>query len=152
MKRQMIAAITATALVLSGFVAEPASAKNKNDVLKLLLGAAAVGLLLQQLNGAQARPAGVPAPTRRSNRNDNDWNDDGYMSQARTIPAECLIEVESNGRLREVVSARCLTAFGVAERIPDNCAFDIRTSAGRRTVYGPQCLRDYGYRVEAARY
>lgn len=150
MKRQMIAALAATALMLSGIGVQPASAKGKNDVLKLLLGAAAVGLLLNQMNRAQANPVAVPAPRPRPSR--NEWDDDGYLSQARTIPAECLMEVESNGRLREVVSARCLTAFGVAGRIPDNCAFDIHTSAGRRAVYGPQCLRDYGYRIEAARY
>ena len=57
-----------------------------------------------------------------------------------------------DGRLREVVSARCMREFGLSRGLPSECAFDIRTSVGRRTVYGPQCLSDYGYRVASIRY
>lgn len=147
MKRQMIAFATATALVLSGFAA-PAEARNKkNDMVKLLLGAAAVGLLLNQMNQGKAQATPLPG---------NGWangnNGYPYPAVARTVPAECVMDVTVNGRLREVVSSRCVREFGVASQLPAECAFDIRTSAGTRTVYGPQCLRDYGYRVETARY
>ena len=155
MKRQMIAGVTALALALSGLTIQPAEAKGKNnDALKLLLGAAAVGLLLSQMNGTQANPRGFLAPTRRPDRSDDDWDDDGRgrITRARLVPGECLMDVRVNGRLREVVSARCLGEMGVASRLPDECAFDIRTAAGRRTVYGPQCLRDYGYRIDAGGY
>ncbi len=141
MKRQMIAFVAASALALSG-MSVPAEAKNK-DALKLIVGAAAVALLLQQMNKAEARPVTRNPPP-----------DDYYPAptQGRAIPSECLMDVTVNGRLREVVSSRCLREFGLAGSIPAECSFDIRTSAGKRTVYGPQCLRDYGYRIERARY
>lgn len=146
MKRPLIAFATAAALVLSGFTA-PAEARSKNnDMIKLLLGAAAVGLILNQMNQGKAQPV-VPRPE------PNDWDDDyQYPSAARKIPSECVMDVTVNGRLREVVSSRCLREFDVARNLPAKCAFDIRTNAGTRTVYGPQCLRDYGYRIEQARY
>lgn len=149
MKRQMIAFAAATAVALSGLAA-PAEAKNKkNDMVKLLLGAAAVGLLLNQMNQGKAQ-AVTPLP------GPQDWTsgDDGYPypAVARSVPAECVMDVTVNGRLREVVSSRCLREFGIASQLPAECAFDIRTNAGTRTVYGPQCLRDYGYRIEQARY
>lgn len=144
MKRQLIAFATATALALSGLAA-PAEAKSKkNDVIKLLLGAAAVGLILNQMNQGKAQ-AVTPQPY------PNDWNN-RYPAVGRSVPAECVMDVTVNGRLREVVSSRCLREFGVASQLPADCAFDIRTNAGTRTVYGPQCLRDYGYRIEQARY
>lgn len=146
MKRQMIAFATAAALALSG-IAAPAEAKSKkNDVIKLLLGAAAIGLVLNQLNQGKAQ-AVTPRP------DPDDWdNNHSYPAVERSVPAECVMDVTVNGRLREVVSSRCLREFGVASRLPAECAFDIRTSAGTRTVYGPQCLRDYGYVVQRARY
>lgn len=151
MSRQLIAITTAAALALSSFTAVPAEAKSK-DALKLLLGAAAVGLLLNQLSKNQAQ-----AVTRRPDpkrEEDDFYYDDDYRRTAahQTIPSECLMDVTVNGRLREVVSSRCAREFGLAQQLPAECAFDVRTSAGSRSVYGPQCLRDYGYRVEVARY
>lgn len=146
MKRQMTAFVTATALALSGMVAQPAEARSKhsNDALKLILGAAAVGLLLNQMNknSAQAStPLTGPWP-----------NPKPLPVSLPTVPGECVMDLTVNGRLREVVSARCMREFGAAARLPEECAFDIRTSAGTRSVYGPQCLRENGYRIEAARY
>ncbi|MCY1126529.1 hypothetical protein OU426_06660 [Frigidibacter sp. RF13] len=151
MKRQMISLAAAAALALSGMAA-PARAEDK-DVLKLLLGAAAVGLLINQVNKNKNK-------TDRVTRNPypyvgDDWTyqgDDRNHKKARYIPSECVMDVTVGGRLREVVSARCLKEFGLARKVPAECGFDIRTSVGTRTVYGPQCLRDYGYRIEQARY
>lgn len=124
MKRQLIAFATATALALSGFAA-PAEARNKkNDMIKLLLGAAAVGLILNQMNQGKAE-AVTPRPK------PDDWNNRyPYPAVGRSVPAECVMDVTVNGRLREVVSSRCLREFGVARQLPADCAFDIRTSAG----------------------
>lgn len=154
MKRQLTAIVAATAIALSGMAA-PVEAKNNKDALKLILGAAAIGLLLNQMNkGAGAQPLFNPNPNPNSNPYPQpDWEDDYQPTSARgTIPGECLMDVTVNNRLREVVSKRCLSEFGVSSRLPADCAFDIRTSVGNRTVYGPQCLRDYGYRIEQARY
>lgn len=161
MKRQMIAGATALALVLSSLTVVPAEAKDKNNALKLLLGAAAVGILLNQMNAAQGQnPQGFI--TQRPRRDSGDWNGDnedegyrpgfGHIIRSGTVPGECLTDVRMGGGLRQVVSGRCLNQFGLAGSLPDECAFDVRTSYGRRTVYGPQCLRDYGYRIDRARY
>lgn len=164
MKRQMIAGVTALALALSGLAVQPAAAKDKNNTLKLLLGAAAVGILLNQMNGAQAATPrqflGLNQPRSRGERGDWDDDEDGYgyrsgyghAIRAGTIPGECLTDVSVGGRLRQVVSGRCLNQFGLAGSLPDECAFDVRTYSGRRTVYGEQCLRDYGYRIARSGY
>lgn len=151
MSRQLIALTTAAALALSGLTAAPTEAKGK-DALKILLGAAAVGLLLNQLS--KNNPQAV---TRRPDpkRWEDDFDYDGaYLPSAaqQAIPSECLMDVTVNGRLREVVSSRCTREFGLTQQLPAECAFDVRTNAGSRSVYGPQCLRDYGYRIETARY
>lgn len=151
MSRQLIALTTAAALALSGFTAAPAEAKGK-DAIKLLLGAAAVGLLLNQLNQNKAQAVTRRAdPNRWDDENENDY-DYRRSASREAIPSECLMDVTVNGRLREVVSSRCAREFGLAQQLPAECAFDVRTIAGSRSVYGPQCLRDYGYRIETARY
>ena len=51
MKNRIIAAVTAIALTLTSAAATPAMAQDKgNDALKVLLGAAAIGLLISQAN------------------------------------------------------------------------------------------------------
>lgn len=147
MKRYLIAAVAALSLALAG--AAPAEAKDKknNDVLKLLLGAAAVGLVLNQMNGGK-----LFAPSRNRTSYDNDYVPPRLGKPERLIPGECATDVTINGRLREVISDRCVREFGLSDRLPAQCAFDIRTSAGTRRVYGPQCLSDYGYRVATIRY
>ena len=146
MKRQLIAFAAAAALALSGMVAPTTARADDKDALKLILGAAAIGLLLNQMNKNKHK-TGV-------NRNPQpDWDNDYEPTDYRgSIPGECVMDVTVNNRLREVVSQRCLREFGLAGRLPAECAFDIRTSVGNRTVYGPQCLRDSGYRIEQARY
>ncbi|MEZ5886171.1 MAG: hypothetical protein R3D56_04740 [Paracoccaceae bacterium] len=150
MKRQMISLAAAAALALSGMAA-PVEAKDNNDVLKLLLGAAAIGILLNQANKGRAAPVtrySYPYTGNGWNYGDDDWK----RKKTKFIPAVCVMDVTVGGRLREVVSARCLKEFGLARKVPAKCSFDIRTSVGSRTVYGPQCLRDNGYRIEQARY
>ncbi len=152
MKRQLTAFVTIVALALAGAAGTPAEARDKNsdDVIKLLLGAAAVGLLLNQLN--KGKPA--KAMPRRGMTYQDDWDGAGYGQNSRRaqVPAECVLVVTVNGSNREVVSARCMKEFGLSRYLPEECAFGIRTGAGLRTVYGPQCLRDNGYRIEQARY
>lgn len=147
MKRHLIAATAALSLALSG-LSMPAMAKEKkDDLIKLLLGAAAVGLILNQANGGK-----LFAPTRNRTVYDDDEVPPFSRQPERLIPGECAFEVNVNGRLREVVSERCTREFGLSGRLPAECAFDVRTSSGTRRVYGPQCLSDYGYRVASIRY
>lgn len=162
MKSRLTAFVTIVALALAGISGTQAEARSKksNTTIALLLGAVAAAVLLNQANqgrATQITPRPDPRyPDRAYNNWDdgyNDW-DDGYAQsgRAKRIPAECVMDVTVNGRNREVISARCVTELGLSRRLPAECAFNIRTRAGTRTVYGPQCLRDYGYRVEQARY
>ena len=160
MKSRLTAFVTIVALALVGVSGTQAEARSKksNTTIALLLGAVAAAVLLNQANQGRATQI-TPRPDPRypdrayNDWDDNDW-DDGYTQsgRAKQIPAECVMDVTVNGRNREVISARCVTKLGLSRRLPADCAFDIRTRAGTRTVYGPQCLRDYGYRVEQARY
>lgn len=155
MKSRLITFVTIVALALAGVSGTQAEARSKksNTTIALLLGAVAAAVLLNQANQGRATQITPRLDPRYPDRAYNDWDDDYTQSgYARRIPAECLMEVTVNGRNREVISARCVTQLGLSRRLPAECAFNIRTRAGTRTVYGPQCLRDYGYRVEQARY
>lgn len=145
MKRQLIAATAALSLALPG-MSSPALAKDK-DLLKLLLGAAAVGLVLNELNGGQLFRSGR-APATYDHETDVPFR----RKADNLIPGECAMALTVNGRVREVVSDRCVREFGLDRKLPAECAFDIRTSAGTRRVYGPQCLSDYGYKVASINY
>ncbi|MGB3148114.1 MAG: hypothetical protein WBA91_10215 [Paracoccaceae bacterium] len=149
MKRQFTAFVTAAALAMATVTAQPVLAKDQTaqDISKVLLGAAIIGLILNESKKNNRS-------TTTSRARAVDW-DDGYSKKrirARTVPAECLMDVRINNRLREVVSSRCMREFGLSRGLPSVCAFDIRTSVGPRTVYGPKCLRDKGYRIADSRY
>lgn len=133
MKRQLTAMVTAFALVFTSVVATPIKARsNEDDLLKLLLGAAAVAIIIHELND--------PKPVPHSYRG------------RKVIPDECLMDVRVNGRRMEVVSGRCVRRAGISRPLPSDCAFDIRTDHGRRTVYGQKCLRSHGWRIQRVAY
>lgn len=148
MKRHLIAATAALSLALSGLTAGPVAAKDRksDDLVKLLLGAAAVGLILNEMNGGR-----LFQPNRARTAPDPYVPPFGREPE-RLIPGECAMDVKINGRWREVISERCVREFGLSRRLPAECAFDIRAEAGVRRVYGPQCLGDHGYRVATIRY
>ena len=145
MKKQMIAAVTAIALALTSAAATPAMAQSReNDALKVLLGAAAIGLLLSQAN--KDKRSKEKAKVTRHKPYD-DWKPrKKKVHHKKYIPAQCVFSVRGH----QVVSARCLQEYGIARNVPSRCAFVINTSWGQRTVYGSRCLKDRGYRL--ARY
>ncbi len=144
MKKQMIAAVTAIALTITSAAATPATAQdNGNDALKVLLGAAAIGLLISQAN--KNKRDDDKARVTRNSRHDHRHGKNSQNNNRR-IPAQCVFSVRGH----EVVSARCLQEYGIARDVPSRCAFVINTSWGQRTVYGSRCLKDRGYKL--ARY
>jgi hypothetical protein len=145
MKNRIIAAVTAIALTLTSAAATPAMAQDKgNDALKVLLGAAAIGLLISQAN--KNKRDDKPKVTR--NTQYGHWQPNrNYGHDKRRIPAQCVFSVRGH----DVVSSRCLQEYGVARNVPSGCAFVINTSWGKRTVYGSRCLRDRGYRIASYR-
>ncbi len=171
MKCRLIAAVTAAALALTTATATPAMADDRSrDALKVLLGAAAIGLIVNEVSKNKRKSQKSAVPVARDDYDDDrqylysrdrDWhrNDRGYGHHkhhgkhghhARAIPSECVFAIRGHRGHRDVVSARCLREFGVARRLPGRCAFDIRSRWGDRTVYGAQCLRDYGFKIAKA--
>jgi hypothetical protein len=73
MKRQITAIVACFALALSGMAGTAVEAKSKkNNVVPLILGAAALGLLLNEMNKGKAQAA---VPTRGYSPYDDDYND-----------------------------------------------------------------------------
>lgn len=162
MKSRLIAAVTAAAVALGGLAATPAHAeKRNNDALKIILGAAAVGLIVNELNKSNRNsrsdraqvyvpPFGNDDGYYRQQDGYRDWryDDNRYRnSRSQRIPSECIYDVRTSDGRRDVVSASCMREFGLSRSLPQECAFQIRTNGGRSTVYGPNCLSRYGWRI-----
>ena len=147
MKRHLIAAVTAAALALTTIAATPAAAKNDNDAAKFILGAIALGLIVDQLSRDRDRPRHTPVrpaphvPPVVHPR-----------PQARFVPAECVYKVPYKQGWRDVVSHRCMHDKGLARYLPTACAQNLKVYGAVRKAYGAVCLSDYGYRIERARY
>lgn len=183
MKSRLIAAVTAAAVALGGLAATPVSAKDHrdNDALKIILGAAAAGLIINELNknggNRRAQPAQIYVPPFGNDGGYGDGyyrNRDGYFGdgnhggrdgyqrnwnrsdqhrsrRSHRVPAECVYEVRTSNGWRDVVSSSCMRQFGLSRSLPRECGFQIRTNGGRSTVYGPNCLERYGWRVVGRR-
>jgi len=165
MKSRLIAAATAAALALGSITATPAAALDRGErtALTLLLGAAAVGLIISENNkkrdNRQVSRGTVYDPyyydnNGRFRRDDDDHDnrfrrgeDDHDNRRFRTIPAQCERSVRGHDGGRNVVSARCLRDVGYRRDLPEHCAFDLRDGGRRNTVYGVRCLRQEGFRI-----
>lgn len=157
MKTRLIAAVTALAVALSGLAVTPAVALNQKEqrALALILGAVALGVIINNEDKKRSQPKPVPVrrwqpqpgqqPPYHRGRGDDRWRN-------RTIPAECVYDVRTGSGRRQVVSKTCLSEFDFDRGLPAECAFEIRTERGRREVYGPRCLQEFGYRIEDVRY
>lgn len=150
MKRMMISALAAIAVTMAGLAPAPALSADKNqEALGVLLGAAAIGLLINEISKDDDRKKASKSGAAQTRRLD-DWKTethrDGWRRKyhPRTIPAACVFPVSG----RDVVSARCMEEFGVRSRLPDKCGFRIGTRWGKRTVYDTRCLRHYGFRFD----
>lgn len=143
-KTRLIALVSAAAIALGA--AAPASALDDRDALRLILGAAALGLIINEASKDKRRPA--PNATRYYNN--GWWYDDDYRRPSRRpalIPAECTFPIRTNNGPRNVVSARCLNEFGIARKLPRECAFDVRVRGEMRRVFGARCLEQNGFRI-----
>ena len=161
MFRQLTSRLTATlaaaVLALGTVLPAPAAAMDDKDrrLLTLLLGAAAVGVIINEANKNKNRPA--PQVAHRYDDDsflygdDRDWRRDRHRWQHRTSPAECVLSLRGSRGPRDVVSARCLTEFGLRRELPAECAFEVDAGWGSRKVYGTRCLRQNGYRIAEAR-
>ncbi len=140
------AAIAATAVTAS---AAPARASSSSDLLKLLAGAAAVGLIVRELDrGARAKPRDHgridPAPKKRGKGH----GAGGRHRSTTAIPQHCQLRTRGNHRGDSYYSARCLRGAGLSPRqLPNRCETRLRTRNGHVQAYSGRCLRDAGFRV-----
>ena len=152
LRKTLIATALSGALAFTGSATPAVAAPDGEDVAKILLGLAAVGIIANALQNererenAAARRRYDPAPPRDHGRRG------GRGGHWRELPARCEFAVRTRRGWTEVFGRHCLEREGVrVNRLPDQCEFRIRTDRGRRTVYGSECLEDYGYTVEARR-
>lgn len=165
MMKRLTTTLSAAAVALAGLVAAPAPARaDEEDLIKLLLGAAAIGLIVNEANrrgGLAARAApppfqgfpqqGFQPPGHRNppgvrNGQRDDWRGD-RRDRDRIVPASCLFDLPGRYGPRPVVGARCVNGWDQRAAMPPACLFDVRTRQGERQVYGLECLRDRGYRI-----
>jgi hypothetical protein len=155
MKTRLIAATAAAALAFGSVTAAPAFADSKRDkqVLTLLLGAAALGLILNESKKKDRRNAGNVWKNDQSYNpyflrdQDKDRRRGHHDRQGRLLPSICAYDLKSyNGRSR-VVSRQCLADYGMHRGLPQECAFEAKGKRGWDVVYGARCLRQNGYEI-----
>ncbi|ABF65383.1 hypothetical protein TM1040_2651 [Ruegeria sp. TM1040] len=140
--RKFIAAVIATALVITGFSAAPARA-DSDDIAKFIAGAAILGIIGAAINDHKKdrhRPPHVdptPAPKPLPPR-----------VRRYDLPAQCLTSIRVHGKERNLLGMHCLRRnYTHVNTLPNRCyrEFDNRTQS--RRGYRPACLRQYGYRL-----
>lgn len=161
MMKRLTTTLSAAAVALAGLVAAPAPARaDEEDLIKLLLGAAAIGLIVNEANrrGAFASRAAPPPfqtfpqqgflpPGHRNPPGLRNGQRDDWRDRNRVVPASCLFDLPGHYGPRPVVGARCVQGWDHRAAMPPACLFEARTGRGERQVYGLECLRDRGYRV-----
>ena len=157
MTRKLIATIAAAAIALSGFTATPAAAMDDREVIKLLLGAAAVGVLVNELNKKNKKEIAAESAYRNNNvyryddnRYDNNTRN-ARVNRNRVIPSSCVFDIRTRNGNRDVVSGNCVERSDFRGNLPKDCKFEIRRDGRKQTVYGASCLRDRGIRIASAR-
>lgn len=126
-RRRFTAVVAAAALALAGLAAtsSPARASNHDDIIRFLLGAAAVAVILRAVEGQGS----------------------GYYIDRWTLPDACLETMRVRGRTADVYHRGCLNRAGYTS-LPGHCQVSLNTDRGRRIGYEAHCLYDAGYRGE----
>ncbi len=120
---QMI--LLAGAVALAGLAASTAPARANDDVVRFLLGAAALAVIVGAVDDRhRARHLGN-----------------------RVLPDSCRETARVRGRSIDIYNARCLRRAGYRS-LPQQCHVDLRTHHGRRAGYVAHCLQQAGYRAE----
>ena len=130
MTRRVLSLALAGSIALTsiGLAAAPARADH-DDTAKVLLGAAALFLLLNHANKA-------------------DNNEPTYGHKA--LPRRCRSVIRTHRGTARVYSRSCLESTlsnASVRKLPGKCKTSIRTNHGWRTVYQERCLRRFGWRT-----
>lgn len=171
--------VASAAIAIAGMTpATPAAAitPQDQDVLKIVLGLAALGIIARELTEdhgdrknqpAKRYPYGSngggfngyfpnPNPYRPNPYRSGPWQTGpgwhGAVPEAsRTIPARCVVEYRDRGRTSQVVSERCFERGRRVADLPKACEVDLNTKSGRGDIYGMNCLRGRGYQISGYR-
>jgi len=128
--RTLTAALSALAIAAAAMSvsAKPARALETEQLLGLLLGAAAVALIVRSYSSNEQPPA-----------------DTRYAG--RTLPAHCQETIRVSGVEFEVYNSGCLQRAGMT-RLPEYCERTIQTNRGPHRIHDKSCLLQAGYQAE----
>lgn len=129
--RRLKLLVSAGAIALAGLAstAAPARSQTSDELIRFLLGAAAVGIVVRAIDSS--------ASTRRA------------RPPQGVLPASCLETVRVNRRHVDVYHSGCLGWYGI-DRLPRRCETRIPTDRGMRNYHLAQCLHESGWRSEYA--
>jgi hypothetical protein len=132
--RRLKLIISAGAVALAGLAASaaPARAQSSDDLIRFLLGAAAVAVVVRAIDGS--------ASSSRVSR--------GRLPHG-VLPEACLETVRLNRRHVDLYHAGCLGWYGI-DRLPRRCETRIPTDRGMRSYHLAQCLHEAGWRPQYA--
>lgn len=152
--------LTASVIIV-GLALKPApAAAGRDDVVGVIAGLIALGVVAAAINDAQSSPAQPVKPKSVARKPAKDPLGDlrplsradhfGGPKGRYVLPRRCLARYQSSDGRTPALGKRCLQRHypRVAE-LPARCERRARTEKGPRVVYAPQCLRRAGYRVEA---
>jgi hypothetical protein len=130
LSRRLKLFVSAGAIALAGVAttAAPARAQTSDDIIRFLLGAAAVAVVVRAMEGSASVRVRMPHGV---------------------LPEACLETVRLNRRHVELYHTGCLGWYGI-DRLPRRCETRIPTDRGMRTYHLAQCLHESGWRPQYA--
>lgn len=129
MKRNLISLVTAAAIATAGMTAAPAQADPAEDLVKLLIGAAIIGAVIDSTNNGNSRVTVTHGNTRpyvshrNSNRHrhgshshsHNGRNHNGHRHNGHRqvqLPQQCVVYEHTRRGWVETYKPRCMARFG----------------------------------------
>lgn len=129
MKRNLISLVTAAAIATAGLTAAPAQADPAEDLVKLLIGAAIIGAVIDSTNNGNSRVTVTQGNTRpyASHRNNGHGNyrHNGHRTHGHNnnghrynghrqvqLPQQCVVYEHTRRGWIETYKPRCMARFG----------------------------------------
>ncbi|MBM7065995.1 hypothetical protein [Actibacterium sp. 188UL27-1] len=148
------ASIFAIALTLTSLVPSPVQARDRDDVARLVIGAAALAIIAKSIDDKRKRDKKREKAKRAKKRSHAQVpvvrgtpRRHGGHNAIATIPGSCERIIDTRNGPRRFFGRPCLDRTGFSGRLPQTC---LRTlDLPRRTVaaYGKRCLLNRGVRI-----
>lgn len=129
--RRLSAFLAVAGVILTAMIAStaPARAQSNEDIVRFLLGAAAVAVIIRSI----------------------DENHHPIYVTPQILPDSCLETARVQGRVVDVYNRRCLSRAGY-RNLPQRCEVSLHTHRGDRVGYESRCLYRAGYSAEGHGY